>query len=1301
MGTLFSCVFRAIDLVTGTDPPPDPGGDTDPGGGCLDANNNGICDDEEDDGCDEEAFYYQCFFNNLPTAQGGGSCDPQFIGSFSKDEIISGGLAGQDLTDCSQDFPSQIAVNGGIAYLDPGADNCCVNVPYYFCENPFAVECPDEGCEPDPIEFNSREEGDTPDQVNGVPGTPGGTGYKDELDCINLPCCFNPPPDACYVAKCDQGSQKNVTVAATNFPNDTCPTGPGAVLGNDGIWYVEANGGGSLLCVCVDYICDTDDDTCKERIENLDGNPANSCPPAGGYPNLAACRSDQNNECCDRYDPDSPGVFDPNNDFNQDISNALAASYSFINSLDSSQGNVITVCPDIQNYRFIIGSEPGSSPLPSTLLDYEKTITGGPGVFLDPGNGNVTVSIADIPEDGASYTVTFTRNCGDPNGIDFGSVVFNLAPDDFYACFSPADCNFNNVEGCVFDGGDGVTGTIRGEPGGTPPGGGVVFDDPGDGGGGGGGPNNGPLAKIKLYQGLPFHPEGSDVGGSLDGDPGFMGVNRFFLPSFCSDTFDTYIDVEGCDENGVAIPDLVITNVDTFTNGLGSLLGQTTSPVDSNRIRLHYQNIGSSQTTFPIAEFDAQGGGSDVKTFTLYPYDRNNFQIGSLPPLPIASPACNGGDPGGFGSGGGTGGLPPNTGISSDDKTSSIKLFRSRDTDAIANPNATSDYLKSLETRKASEKLFDPVVSNKRPGPRQRVPYIPVRNDRMIFGVFGKFIDYRIKLIRDYYLNEDENSEDYSEFIFADLTLENIERSLKPSIRSKLNNKKTIEGVPLRNRVLQKIKDLIIKDELQYYKVEQVVDMVTNTSNEEENFKRFTTFQTNQQIINIIENSPTLDPKGYTGLDNQRIKYWKTIAPDLEKNIAVVGNDLDVDFIEIQKDDSFEVYTSDGVTTCSLSITDFDTVEVLDRNASLFPINLDTQIDRSKVPSFEKLTKAFSLLKETYNFKATAKSKATDKVEEDASLDTERRSFYFLKLEPSSITDLERRNPLIRLSECKYRLLTGTNNIKNWVETKPYPFYNLYVNHNDLFIDHMFKSRELTLEFKDISLDSFSRYGEEYPVIPRRIPWYIVVIPSDRSDIMSTAGVSKLQDYNTRVMYFNINPDTNRYKQKWDTSILKENRGQSFQSSQDGGIIVENYNFEYDDTKVETEIKPYIGGSEPLPRRAPATRALFKAMRELKTDADSFIDSKGTTVAWGSVYQKMTRQEKKALALVDSLNFQELRSKILLGKPSDDDAVNAEFTKVSEVTNQNIKNLNEFKTITYKKPAVSPDAIATPELLGE
>ena len=50
MGTLFSCVFRAIKLVTGTDAPPDPGGDTDPGGGCLDANNNGICDDEEDDG---------------------------------------------------------------------------------------------------------------------------------------------------------------------------------------------------------------------------------------------------------------------------------------------------------------------------------------------------------------------------------------------------------------------------------------------------------------------------------------------------------------------------------------------------------------------------------------------------------------------------------------------------------------------------------------------------------------------------------------------------------------------------------------------------------------------------------------------------------------------------------------------------------------------------------------------------------------------------------------------------------------------------------------------------------------------------------------------------------------------------------------------------------------------------------------------------------------------------------------------------------------------------------------------------
>ena len=1280
MGTLFSCVFRAIDLVRGTDPPPDPGGDTDPGGGCLDANNNGICDDEEDDGCDEEANYYQCSFNNLPTAQGGGSCDPQFIGSFSKDEIISGGLAGQDFTDCAQDFPSQIAVNGGVAYLDPGSDNCCVLVPYFFCEDPLAVECPGDDCQPYDIEFNSRESGDTPGQVNGVPGTPGGTGYKDEQECINLPCCTNPPPGDCYVAKCSQGSQINTTVPETNF-NGGCPAaGAGPVLGNDGIWYVENTG--TLTCICSDFICDTDDDTCKQRTEFLDGNPANQCPPLGGYPSLGACQSDETNECCKRYDPDSPGVFDPNNNFNQDISNALAASYSFIDSLDSAEGIFITVCPDITSYLFEIGSETGSSQLPSELLNYEKTITGDAGVTIDPVNGNLLVSIADIPQNGGSYTVTFTRDCGDPNGIDQGSVVFNLAPDDFYTCFNDADCLNNGVQGCDFQDPDPPTG----------------ISDPGE-----ITTETGPLAKITLFQGPPFRPFDTAFGGSTPSNPELMGVTPNVIPRFCNPEGTTYMDVEGIDAEGNVITDLIISNVQTFTEGMGSFIGQETSPNNPNRIRIHYSLIAGGSSQLPIAAFDARGGGGPDRNFVLWPYDLRTFNsLGTTLPKPNPGGCGNdGSDPGGFGSGGGTEGLPPGTGRTSDNKTNSTKLFRNKTTDAIANPNSTTDYLRSLRTRKGSEKLFDPVVSNKRPGPRQRVPYIPVRNNKMIHGVFGKFIDYRIKLIRDYYENEDVDSEDYSEFIFADLTLQNLERSLKPSLRAQLNTKKTIEGTPLKNRVLQKIKDLIIKDELQYYKLEQVVDMVTNTSNQETNFQRFTTFQTNQKIIDIIENSATLDPNRYTGLDNQRIKYWKTIAPDLEKNIAVIGNDLDVDLVEIEKDDSFEVYTSDGLTTCSLNITDFDTVNILDRNGNLFPINLDTQIDRSKVPSFEELAKVFSLLKETYNFKATAKSQATDKIEENASLDTERRSFYFLKLEPSSVTDLERRNPLIRLSECKYKLLTGTNNIKNWVETKPYPFYNLYVNHNDLFIDHMFKSRELTLEFKDISLDSFSKYGDDYPIIPRRIPWYIVVIPSDRSDIMSTAGVSKLQDYNTRVMYFNINPDTNRYKQKWDTSILKENKGEAFQSSQDGGIVVENYNFEYDDTKVENEIKPYIGGSEPLPRRAPATRALFKAMRELKTDADSFIDSKGTTVAWGSVYQKMTRQEKKALALVDSLNFQELRSKILLGKPSDDDTVNSEFTKVSEVTNQNIRNLDEFKTITYKKTAVSPDAIATPELLGE
>jgi hypothetical protein len=1279
MGTLFSCVFRAIELVTGTDTPPDPGGDTDPGGGCLDANNNGICDDEEDDGCDEEASYYQCSFNNQPTLQGGGSCVPEFVGSFSKQELIDANTPG--ITDCSQEFPPQILVNGEPAFLSPGADNCCVTVDYYFCENPL-VECPDEGCEPTPIEFNSRSELDTPGQVNGVPDTPGGTGYKNEQDCENLPCCTNPPPDLCYVAKCFQGSQVNTNVDASIF-GGTCPTGPGIVLGTDGIYYVAANGGGTLLCICSDFICDTDDDSCKQRTQNLDGNPNNVCPPADGYPTLAQCQADETNECCRRYDPDSPGVFDPNNNFNQDISNALTASYSFINSLDSSQGNVITVCPDIQNYRFTIGDEPGSVALPPTLLDYEKTIAGGPGVVIDPGNGNITVSIADIPENGASYTVTFTRNCGDPNGIDQGSIVFNLAPDDFYTCFSDQNCLDNGVQGCDFADPDPPTGVSDAT--------GINIEP-------------GPLAKLTLFQGPPFRDFDTAFGGSTPSNPELMGVTPNVIPRFCNPEGTTYMDVEGIDAEGNVITDLIISNVQNFTSGMGSFVGQEPSPNDPNRIRIHYSLIAGGASSLPMAAFDARGGGGPNRNFALWPFDLRTFNsLGTTLPKPNPN-GCgdDGSDPGGFGSGGETEGLPPNTGRSSDDKTSSIKLFRSRDTDAIANPNATSDYLKSLETRKASEKLFDPVVSNKRPGPRQRVPYIPVRNTGFSKNLFGTFIDYRISLIRDYYNNQDEDdAEDYSEFIFADLTLQNIERSLKPSVRNLLNDKKTIEGVPLRNRVLQKIKDLIIKDELQYYKVEQVVDMVTNTSNEQENFKRFTTFQTNQQVVDIVENSPTLDPNEYTGLDKQRVTYWKTIAPDLQKNISVVNEDLSVDQVEVKLDDTVDILAADGVTTCSISITDFDTLEVSTHVGTLFPITLDTQIARSKVPNFEDLTRIFSLLKETYDFKVMAKSEATDKIEEDADLDSERRPFYFFQLDPSTVVDLDRRNPLIRLSQCKYILRTGEQKIKDWVETKPYPFYNLYVNHNDLFIDHMFKSRELTLEFKDISLDSFSTFGDDYPIIPRRIPWYIVVIPSDRSDIMSSAGVSKLENYNTRVMYFNISPDTNRYKQKWDTSILKENQGEAFQNSQDGSIVVENYNFQYDSTKVDTEIKPYIGGSEPLPRRAPATRALFKAMRELKSSADSFIDSQGTTVAWGSVYQKMTRQEKKSLALVDSLNFQDLRSKILRGEPSDDASVNAEFTKVSEVTNQNIRNLNEFKTTVFKKISVDPGAVATPELLGE
>jgi len=251
-----------------------------------------------------------------------------------------------------------------------------------------------------------------------------------------------------------------------------------------------------------------------------------------------------------------------------------------------------------------------------------------------------------------------------------------------------------------------------------------------------------------------------------------------------------------------------------------------------------------------------------------------------------------------------------------------------------------------------------------------------------------------------------------------------------------------------------------------------------------------------------------------------------------------------------------------------------------------------------------------------------------------------------------------------------------------------------------MFLAHLEKKKQIEVEYKDISFDSFVGFNDEYPVMPRRIPWYLTIIPTDKEQNLVSLGRSKLVNYNTRTMTFSLVPDQSQYRQNFNTPVLDENRGDFVEDTSTGETFFRSFNYTYNADKVKEEVQPYKSGSEPLPRRKPASRELFEAMREAASEGSEFVDRNQSFISWGSIYSRMSRQKKKELLLIETQNFPEFRSKLLLGKISDSATINSEFKKVSNVTDQGLTNATKYKAPDVSKTKLDGDFLEeTPELL--
>ena len=588
------------------------------------------------------------------------------------------------------------------------------------------------------------------------------------------------------------------------------------------------------------------------------------------------------------------------------------------------------------------------------------------------------------------------------------------------------------------------------------------------------------------------------------------------------------------------------------------------------------------------------------------------------------------------------------------------------------------------------ESVFDTAASNRRYKDPDHYKFLPTDRGNLPSDLFANTVHLYIKSVDD--MNNGRMS--FSDLPYGSLSLINIERSLNSNIKRLLERAKYPDGTDIKKEILIYIRELIVTNRLDKISSDFVIRLLNECQRDDvtpEN--RRSTGHEAEAISLAVDTGKSVDPNKYPeGDQREQMRNWKLVATDVNKRIEVITRSGDIQDVYVNKDDSIILYDRD-LSAYTNYITDGDEYET---DAAVIEIVSDK--DKALINDYDDVAKIMYRLNEPYEIKMVIDSAELRLVEETYDTENPREDVYVLKLDPTTLEDLPRRNPLVRHSQATFNLLEDDQEINDWVSTKPFPYMQFYVDHEDPIFEHLEAKKEAVLEFEDFSLDVFQGY-EDLPIFPRRIPWHIGIVPTDRDDLMFGRSRSYQTKYNEREIIFKLNPMPSEHKTSLNNPILTRETGYG------GGprpreLTNEQSRYAFNRSVVKENIKPYKTVDEPLPRRELAGKKLFKILNELQADGTKYVNRQNDTVSWATIYQSLTPFERKALLLTEFKNWEDVKSKLFLGSFATNPEVASRYPKVSEVPKLNLDDIREYvlPTITAKKLDIEPEA-ETPEPL--
>ena len=266
--------------------------------------------------------------------------------------------------------------------------------------------------------------------------------------------------------------------------------------------------------------------------------------------------------------------------------------------------------------------------------------------------------------------------------------------------------------------------------------------------------------------------------------------------------------------------------------------------------------------------------------------------------------------------------------------------------------------------------------------------------------------------------------------------------------------------------------------------------------------------------LSILEkNLIPLDPSASTGRNSQMMQNWKVLSTDIAKYLPVMVDGVESRYY-IRDDDKI-------INRTSLQVKDGDYINI-NVNGVSTRLYCKSQKNHAFITDGDSRQKALELLGSDGKITLGASLDSSTNVDFDYSLSSPRENLYVLSgnFDPSALKTFPvvgaNKSTLLKNTSATYELvpIDTTQDLRNFNDFILYKanYKTFMVDTHDQFIDYMVSAGKITLEQDDILFDT-AKTNPSLPLLTRRIPWYIIIYPTNKFENLLFNSKSKITTY--------------------------------------------------------------------------------------------------------------------------------------------------------------------------------------------